>query len=94
MDPAGLLPLWAEAGGLGVIIVSFVMGWIVSGKTLEREQSRADRTEDELRRLNAYVTEELVPTLVRGTVALEEARERLRYQANGGPNDRLSRDRT
>lgn len=87
MDPTGtgLLPLWAEAGGLAVIIVAFITGLIVSGRTLEREASRADRVEDELRRVNAYVVEELVPDLTRATVALEAARERLR--------DRMAADR-
>jgi hypothetical protein len=66
------LPLWAQWGVLGVVIVALITGWLVPGRTHEREIARADRLEQENARLRDRVETKVLPLIHEAIHALQE----------------------
>lgn len=96
MDP-NALP-WTEFGALGLMVVSFLMGWVVPGKTHLREVERGDRLEEENKRLRDATEERVLPLVERSIAALEQSNthlledakselERMLEDAMRGPRD-------
>lgn len=61
---------WLNYGVAGLVVISLVFGWLVPGRSHDREVARADRLEAELRRRDEYIAEQVVPALTRATDAL------------------------
>lgn len=74
-DPAGIVE-WLNFGIGGLIIFALIMGWLVPGRTFDREAQRGDRLEEKLDVLNDHMAEKVIPLLGRAVEALEQrARE-------------------
>jgi hypothetical protein len=85
--PLWALPLTADAGGTsldltvfaqyGVLgIIAAILIWFARGAH-QRERDRADRLEEENRRLNALILDRVIPALTSATNAVEESAELL-----------------
>lgn len=68
------LAVFAEYGVLGVI--AMILIWFARGAH-QRERERADRMEEENRRLNALILDRVIPALTSATNAVEESAELL-----------------
>lgn len=80
--PAATPALWAatgsevESGDLaqyGILgIFTGILIWFAKG-AIQRERDRADRLEEETRRLNALMTDKVIPALLSASHAAEES---------------------
>jgi hypothetical protein len=75
-DPTGTVDIntFAQYGILGVltlILIGFARG------AYQRERDRADRSEEEIRKLNAAIQDRVIPVLMSATRAVEESVELL-----------------
>ena len=73
-DPASVLLQYGAVGALAVVALGAVA--VLFRQLLvayQREQTRADKLEEEVRRLNEDVREQVMPALTRSTEAVSEA---------------------
>lgn len=84
-DPAAwLTPETISVTGVLVVgLYMFSQGKLVSQRQNDRDVARADAAEAEVRRLNAYIAEQIVPSVTRNTDALAAI---LRDQARRMPD--------
>lgn len=66
--------VFAQYGVLGIIAAMLI--WFAKGAH-QRERDRADRMEDENKRLNALILDRVIPALTSATRAAEESAELL-----------------
>lgn len=62
---------WVNYGAVGLIVVAFLTGAIVTRAAYQREITRADRLEVENAKLHQQISERTVPLLTRAVLALE-----------------------
>lgn len=75
VDPGGIdLTVFAQYGVLGII--AGMLTWFAKGAH-QRERDRADRMEEENRRLNQLILDRVIPALTSATRAAEESAELL-----------------
>lgn len=67
---------WGVGGVLFLLVASGRL--IVATFVYDREKSRADRLEEEVRRLNQSVQEKTIPALTEAAAAVREAQETMR----------------
>lgn len=63
---------WLQYGVLGLVVVAIILGWLVPGRTYEREVKRADRLEEENERLREHNEQRVVPLLTRAMDLLDQ----------------------
>jgi len=69
-NPANLLSPFLQLGVVGVVnIVLFY----IARSLIQREQTRADRIEEDNRRINSLMTDQMVPALTKATEAIVDA---------------------
>lgn len=75
-DPTGSLDitLFAQYGILGIVAAMLI--WFAKGAH-QRERDRADRIEEENKRLNMLILDRVIPALTSATRAAEESTELL-----------------
>jgi hypothetical protein len=66
------LPLWAQWGLLGFVVLGFMTRRLVPGWTYDREAERADRLEIENSRLRDRVETKVLPLIHEAIHALQE----------------------
>lgn len=71
---------WLNYGVPGLVVLAIILGWLVAGRTHDREVARADRLEAENARIHAHVTEQVIPLMTRAVLALERIDEARRGQ--------------
>lgn len=63
-----------SVGAAGALLgLMFIMGWVVAGRTSEKWESRYDDVRAKLEAKDRYITEEIVPLLVRAVDVLGRA---------------------
>lgn len=83
--------VFAQYGVLGIFAAMLV--WFAKGAH-QRERDRADRLEDENRRLNTTIQDRVIPALTSATRAAEEAGELLNAMQREREAQRLLGGRT
>jgi len=74
-DPESIsITTFAQYGVLGVVAALLI--WFAKGAH-QRERDRADRMEEENKRLNALILDRVIPALISATRAAEESTELL-----------------
>lgn len=63
---------WLNFGTAGLVVLSIIVGWLASGRELDRAVERGDRLEAKLQERDAFISEKLVPALTRATDALDD----------------------
>ncbi len=94
-DVATFIDVVAQGGAIAVlsfIVVAFLRGWIVPQSVhdrviedLTKEEARSDRMSDKLNAQNVAMREQVVPALVRATVAMDRRIEPRPASQDGGP---------
>lgn len=78
---SGDLSVFGNYGVLGAVTgLLIVAGW----RLVLREQKRGDEAVQEVKRLNAYIAETVVPALVKASEITEEAHDWLRRERGSG----------
>lgn len=78
--PGGVPVDWTtilQGGVLGVIVILFVFGQIVSGRMHDRATAEIDRLNNELTKVRNSMEEKVIPALTRSSDALTKATELL-----------------
>lgn len=68
------LSIFAQYGVLGLFAA--ILLWFSKG-SVQRERDRADRLEDENRRLNSVIQDRVIPALTSATTAVQQSSELL-----------------
>lgn len=92
-DSTGLgldLNVFLQYGVLGVI--SALLIWFAKG-AYQRERDRADRGEEEARRLNELIRDRVLPVLASATTSVQESAELLRAFQRERELERLIKER-
>lgn len=68
------LPVFAQYGLLGIGFAAIASGWLLAPRyVLDRERARADRMEEENRRLNTLIQEKAIPAIVDASNAVRDS---------------------
>ena len=84
-DAGGIPVNWTtlvQGGVLGVIVILFIFGQIVSGRMYDRSLAEVDRLNTELSTVRNSMEEKVIPALTRSSDALTKATDLLAQSAN------------
>lgn len=70
MEADALLEL-LQHGVLGFVLIALILGWIVPGKSHDRAVRRADRLEEENKRIRDRVEDKVVPLVQTAIASME-----------------------
>lgn len=82
---------WVQYGVLGVVVLGFIMGWIWPKPAVKTVLSDRDEARDELRQIQVYFRDVVVPAVVASNEAIKATNELVRDLARDV--DRRTRDR-
>jgi hypothetical protein len=71
---------WTQLGVMGLVILAFLTGWVVSKSTHERAIAELDKSAERNAEMDRWMRLEVIPSLTRNTDVLQQVLEILRDQ--------------